>query len=228
VSTDFSLILQNVQQLARLRAGRASNTPKIQLSYLMTKASLSELPQAVELARTLGVDELYATNLDYLVTAAHDDLRAFGCSPLRDEFVRLVEAARERARKIGLAFRAYPLDLEEVAVCEAHPMTILFVSCDGWVSPCSYLALPGQAEIPRGFEGRQVSVPAVRFGNVQDQELTDIWDGPAWREFRRRFAARRMGLAARAVAAVSGDGGSDSKMPPPPEPCRTCYKLLGV
>ena len=228
VSTDFSTILENVRHLARLRAGRGRPTPKIELSFLMTKASLAELPQAVELARTLGADELYATNLDYLVTAAHDELRAFGRSPLRDEFVRIVETARARARAIGLAFRAYPLDLEEVAVCEAHPTTILFVSCDGWAAPCSYLALPGQTEIPRWFEGRQVAVPAMRFGNVQEQALTDIWNSPAWREFRQQFAARRMGLAARAMAALSGGGDSEPRMPPPPEPCRTCYKLLGV
>ncbi len=228
VSTDFSAILENVSHLARLRAEQGRTTPKIEISYLMTKASLGELPEAVELARSLGADELYAINLDYLVTAAHDELRAFGCSPLRDEFVRLVEAARARARAIGLSFRAYPLDLEEVAVCEAHPTAIQFVSCDGWASPCSYLALPGQVEIPRWFEGRQVTVPAMRFGNVQEQELTDIWDSPAWREFRRQFSERRMHLATRALAALSGGGDSDPRMPPPPEPCRTCYKLLGV
>lgn len=227
VASNFSLILENIREFLRLRAERRSRGPKVELSYLMTKTNIAELPQAVELAASLGVDELYAINLDYLVTPTHDELRVFGCPSLRDGFVRTVEEARERARRIGLAFRSYPLDLEEVAICEAHPTKILFISCDGWVSPCTYLSLPGQREIPRWFEGKRVCVPAVRFGSIQDQELMDIWEGAAYREFRERFAERRLGLAARAFATVSGES-TEPKMPAPPEPCRTCYKLYGA
>jgi hypothetical protein len=71
-------------------------------------------------------------------------------------------------------------------------------------------------------------VPAVRFGSIQDQELMDIWEGAAYREFRERFAERRLGLAARAFATVSGGESTEPKMPAPPEPCRTCYKLYGA
>ena len=189
---------------------------------------MAELPQAVELAGSLGVDELYATNLDYLVAPAHQDLTAFGCIALRDEFARIMQESQDRAQRIGLVFRPYPLALEETAVCEAHPTRILFIACDGWVAPCTYLALPGQAQIPRWFEGRQVVVPAVRFGNVRDRDPLDIWNAPAYLEFRQQFSERRLGLAARALAAVSAGGSADSKMPPPPEPCRTCYKLYRI
>jgi len=34
------------------------------------------------------------------------------------------------AKDAGLAFRAYPLDPEEVAVCDANPLKILFISCN--------------------------------------------------------------------------------------------------
>jgi MoaA/NifB/PqqE/SkfB family radical SAM enzyme len=228
VNSDFSLILGNVRQFLGLRAERAASGPKVELSYLMTRTNIEELPQAVDLAGSIGVDELYAINLDYVVAPAHDDLRVFGCSSLRDGFARIVEEARARARRIGLHFRSYPLDLEEVAICEAHPTKILFISCDGWVAPCTYLSLPGQEEIPRWFEGKGVTVPAARFGNVQDRELMDIWEGPAYRAFRERFARRRLGLATQALATVSGSGSDPSRMPPPPEACLTCYKLYGA
>jgi MoaA/NifB/PqqE/SkfB family radical SAM enzyme len=227
VSSDFSVILDNLRQFLGLRAARPATGPKVELSYLMTRTNIAELPQAVTLAGSIGVDELYAINLDYVVAPAHDDLRVFGCPSLRNGFARTVEEARARARQTGLPFRSYPLDLEEVAICEAHPTKILFISCDGWVAPCTYLSLPGQAEIPRWFEGKGVTVPAARFGNVQDRELMDIWESPPYREFRERFARRRLRLATQALAAVSG-GGDPSKMSPPPEPCLTCYKLYGA
>jgi MoaA/NifB/PqqE/SkfB family radical SAM enzyme len=229
VGSDFALILENVRRLLALRAAQEKRRPKVELSYLMTRANVAELPKAVELAASLGVDELYATNLDYVVTRKHDDLKAFGCPPLREAFVRTVAEAREKARRLGLAFRPYPLDPEEVAVCEANPLKILFISCDGWVSPCSYMGLAGRADIPRRFDGRSLAVPRLRFGNVLEQDLLDIWNSAAYRAFREQLARRRLGVAAWAIGSVGGhEEIFERKMPPPPEPCRTCYKLYGV
>ena len=228
VGSDFSLILENVRALVALRAERRSGGPKVELSYLMTQSNIGELPDAVDLAVSLGVDELYATNLDYAVTPAHDQRRVFGRPALREGFSRTADEARGRARRAHLTFRPYPLDLEEVAVCEAHPTKILFVSCDGWVAPCTYLSLPGQREIPRWFEGRQVMVPVPRFGNLQDQDLMEIWEGRALCEFRRRFVQREMVAATGALFAAAGGVDPGADLPPPPEPCVSCYKLYGV
>jgi MoaA/NifB/PqqE/SkfB family radical SAM enzyme len=229
ISSDFSVMLENLRALLKLRAGRASNAPKVELSYLMTKTNIAELPQAVELAASLGVNELYAINLDYVVTSEHDDLRVFGCSPLRDGFVRTVEEARERARRAGLTFRPYPLDPEEVAVCEANPTKILFISCDGWVSPCPYMGLAGRTDIPRYFDGRSLRVPRLRFGNIMDQELMEIWRSPAYRAFRRQFEVRLTEAMALKIGVETGSGNAYQPGPlPPPEPCLTCYKLYGV
>jgi MoaA/NifB/PqqE/SkfB family radical SAM enzyme len=228
VGSDFPLILENVCHLLRLRAGRPRKTPKVEFSYLMTKTNVAELPKAVELATSLGVDELYAINLDYVMTPEHDSLKAFGCPPLREEFGRAVDEAREKAGRAGLAFRAYPLDPEEVAVCEANPAKILFVSADGWVSPCTYMGLAGRSDIPRHFDGRSLAVPRLRFGNVLDQELIEIWESPAYRTFRQQFARRRLAVATRALGTVASEELVESRMPPPPESCRTCSKLYGV
>lgn len=229
VGSDFPLILENVDQLLSLRVARRAKRPKVELSYLMLKANMKELPKAVELAGGLGVDELYAINLDYVVTPRQDELRAFDCPSLREAFDRLVKEAREAARLRGLAFRAYPLETEEVAVCEANPARILFIAADGWVSPCTYVGLTGRGDVPRYFGGQPVTVPGVRFGNVGEQNLMDIWSSPAYRAFRQQFATRRLDVEARALSLVSGGGvGSDWALPPPPEACRTCYKLYGV
>ncbi len=229
VGSDFQAILENVGRLLSMRAGHGRKGPKVEFSYLMTTTNLAELPMAVELAASLGVDELFAINLDYVVTPEHDDLKIFDCPPIREERARTVTEAREKAHRLGINFRAYPLDAEEVAVCEANPIKVLFVSADGWVSPCTYMGLAGRTDIPRYFGGRSLTVPRVRFGNILDQELMDIWNSAAYVQFRRQFLKRRMGVAAWALRAVSGHGEtSELPMPPSPEPCRTCYKLYGL
>jgi MoaA/NifB/PqqE/SkfB family radical SAM enzyme len=143
--------------------------------------------------------------------------------------MRIVDEARILARRAGLAFRPYSLDLEEVAVCEADPMKMLFIAADGWVSPCTYMGLAGRSDIPRCFEGESSAVPRLTFGNILTQDLLEIWDSPGYRAFRQQFMRRRLEVGARALWAVTGEGeGADAEMPPPPEPCRTCYKLYGV
>jgi MoaA/NifB/PqqE/SkfB family radical SAM enzyme len=230
VGSDFPVILENVRRLLTLRAEEETKRPKVEFSYLMTKSNMAELPEAVELAASLGVDELYAINLDYVVAPEHDELKAFACpSPLSEAFVRIVDGACERARRIGLKFRSYPLDLEEVAVCEANPTSILFISCDGWVSPCPYMGLAGRTEIPRRFEGQSLAVSRLRFGNITEQELVEIWKNPAYRAFRRQFEARYNEAMALTIGVETSSG--DAYQPgllSPPEPCLTCYKLYGV
>jgi MoaA/NifB/PqqE/SkfB family radical SAM enzyme len=229
VGSHLPLILENVDQLLSLRAARRAKMPKLELSYLRLTANMDELPKAVELAACLGADELYAINLDYVATPRQDDLRAFDCPALREHFDRLLTEAREAARRRDLAFRAYPLVSDEVAVCEANPARILFIAADGWVSPCSYMGLAGRSDVPRRFRGEPITVPRLRFGNVLDQGLMDIWKSPAYRAFRKQFAARRLGVASRAFRALTGGGECpEREMPPAPEACRTCYKLYGL
>jgi MoaA/NifB/PqqE/SkfB family radical SAM enzyme len=229
VGSDFATILWNVSQLLALRNGRRRVRPKVELFFLMTKMNMSELPEAVDMAASLGADELVATNLDYVVTPEHDDLKAFACPQARGGFARMVEEAREKASRAGLGFRPYPLEPAEVAVCEANPLKILFVACDGWVSPCTYMGLAGRTDIPRYFDGRGIEVPRLRFGNILDQDLLDIWVSPAYRAFRRQFAARMSEARMLALGVgTTGDVPSEPVMLPPPETCRTCYKLYGL
>jgi MoaA/NifB/PqqE/SkfB family radical SAM enzyme len=77
-----------------------------------------------------------------------------------------------------------------VANCEANPLKILFISCDGWVSPCTYMGLAGRTDIPRRFDGQSLIVPRLRFGNVLEQDLLDIWNSPAYRAFREQAETR--------------------------------------
>ena len=227
--SDLAEILWHVGWFLNLRQGRGGGKPKVEVFFLMTTTNVGQLPRVAEMAASLGVDELVATNLDYVVTPEHDALRVFGRPEHRGRFLRVIDEAREQARQAGLAFRVYPLDPEEVAVCEANPLKNLFISCDGWVSPCSYMGLAGRADIPRRFDGRSLAVPRLRFGNVLEQDLLDIWNSAAYRTFREQLARRRLGVAAWAIGSVGGhEEIFERKMPPPPEPCRTCYKLYGV
>lgn len=197
----------------------------LELHYLMMRPNMDDLPPFVRLAASLGADEVVATNLTYAFTPELDALHVFGPS-LDPVHEALVAEAGEEARQLGLKFRAYPLATSEAVVeCDARPTETAFINCRGDVTPCVYLGLPVRAVAPRYFEGVDRPLPPLSFGNVRDGLLT-AWDGPARKKFGAAFASRRAaGYSSLLVSATGGDAGA---LPAPPEPCRHCYKLLGV
>jgi MoaA/NifB/PqqE/SkfB family radical SAM enzyme len=192
----------------------------------MTPGNTAELPQAVELVADLGADELVATNLDYVITPGLDALRAYGEGPPARALGAALEDARAAARRVGIGFRSYPLAFREMAVCDLNPLRILFISADGAVSPCVYTSLVGQTAIPRVFDGRAVEVPVVKFGNLNEQPLAEIWESAAYREFRALFAGRVHGASRMLLGTAAGAAAQENT--PAPEACRTCPKLYGV
>jgi len=226
VGSDFAKLLENVRSFAALRRKLRRTVPRVELFYLMTPANLGELPQAVRLAAELGVDELVATNLDYVITPALEPLRAYsGAAPPQTARAALGEAVAA-AREAGIAFRPYPLQYREMAVCDLNPLKILFVGSDGAVSPCVYTSLAGPRNLPRVFDGRSLETPLVRFGNVNEQSLAEIWERAAYREFRGCFT-RRVAKAGLAMLGSAG-GALSAEDEPPPDACRACPKLYGV
>ena len=224
--SDFAKLVANLRRFVARRAARRSALPKVEIFYLMTPGNLAELPEAVELASRLGVDELVATNLDYVITPELDSLRAYaGAVPARVHRDTMAKA-RLAATRGGVAFRPYPLEPREMAVCDLNPLRILFISADGWVSPCVYTALTEQSEIPRFFEGAPASIPPVRFGNVRDRPLMEIWESADYHAFRQQFARRVLRAKTFSLAAAGADAGAEEETLAP-EPCRTCPKLYG-
>lgn len=224
--SDLAKLTENLRRLLRLRAERQSRLPKVEVFFLMTRTNLAQLPRAVELAAELGADELVATNLDYVITSRLDELRAYSDSPPARAYRDALDEASAAARKTGIAFRPYPLQFREMAVCDLNPLKLLYVSADGSVSPCVYTSLAGLPDMPRVFEGQPLHTPAVSFGNVNERSLMEIWESPAYREFRGRFV-RRVAGAGLAMLGTAAGAAPDEELPAP-EACRTCPKLYGV
>lgn len=226
VGSDLAKLAENVRRFVSARNERGSSAPKVEVFYLMTAANLAELPAAVRLAAGLGADELVATNLDYVMTSGLDALRAYSDAPPARACRAALDEAAAAAREAGIAFRPYRLQFREMAVCDLNPLKILFVACDGSVSPCVYTSAAGLPDLPRVFEGRALETPAVSFGNVNERPLEEIWQSAPYREFRGRFARRVAGAGLALLGAAAG-AASDEE-PPAPEACRTCPKLYGV
>src|SRR4030042_6733918 len=232
----FEQIIDNIRTLSNLKLKMRSKTPKLVLSFLMTKTNIKELPEAVSLAKDLGINEFVATNLDYTPTQAQDDLKVFSCNKQDVDFKNYIETARKRADKLNIPFRVYPLVLEEVVMCEMNPLQIVFISFDGFVSPCVYLNMTKRGLIPRIFCGQQHELQRLCFGNITEKDFVEIWESDAYKNFRKVYQ-NRLNLISRAYSDIGFGMGHIDKIKniekamevalgknQAPEVCKTCYK----
>jgi MoaA/NifB/PqqE/SkfB family radical SAM enzyme len=226
-NSEFEKLCENFENLANLKKQRENDKPWLELHFLMTRANLSEFPSLIELAASLGADEVVATNLTYSPSLALDHMHVFDEEP-RPEDTELIDQAKQNAKRLNIPLRVYPLQTEpQTLVCDADPVSAVYINHRGEVTPCVYLGLTVQGDIPRYYESEFHPFDTISFGNISsglDQSL----HGEERETFISAFDRRNIGGNPLAMFAYMTDQESEAELPLPPTPCRHCYKMLGV
>ena len=223
----FNALVDRIGNLLKAREKAGSQKPWLELHYLMLQENISELPGFVRMAADLGVDEVVATNLSYAPTLSLDKQRTFSTGSAAEPWQECADRARRVAEELGLQARIYPLEMAPTLVCDAQPLTSIFINQLGEVSPCVYLGMARNGQISRYFDGQPAPFKRLSFGHIEDG-LENILQGARRQAFIRPFRARSKAVSAanRFLALIMGD--SELSLPKPPEPCRNCYKLYGI
>jgi len=223
----FSQLCRNFESLANLKKQQGYDRPWLELHFLMTRANLGEFPALVELAARVGADEVVATNLTYSPSLALDGKHVFGENPLTED-IEIIDQARQNAERLNLPLRVYPLQTEpNTLVCDADPVNTVYINHRGEVTPCVYLGLTVEGQIPRYNRGEAHPFDTLSFGNVSTG-LDRALHGSERKTFISAFKRRNVGSNPLAMFAYMNDENSDAELAPPPVPCRHCYKMLGV
>jgi MoaA/NifB/PqqE/SkfB family radical SAM enzyme len=225
--SDFSQLCSNFQSLANLKKQSGCEHPWLELHFLMTRINLKDLPVLVELAASLGADEIVATNLTYSPSLELDKMHVFSEPPLPID-VEIICQAKETAARLKVPLRAYPLQTEpNTLVCDANPVNTIFINHRGEVTPCVYLGLTVLGAVPRYFYGESHPFKTISFGNIQDGLLPAL-HGKEREAFVNQFVRRNMNGAPFAVLNYLSGPSGESEIPAPPMPCQHCYKMLGI
>jgi MoaA/NifB/PqqE/SkfB family radical SAM enzyme len=224
--SDFKQLCRNFRDLADLKIKRGCEKPWLELHFLMTRANLDEFPGLVELASSLGADEVVATNLAYSPSLALDGMGVFGEHPLQKD-LDIISHARGAAERADLPLRVYPLQAEpNTLVCDADPMHSIYINHKGEVSACVYLGLTVQGRIPRYYRRELRPFDPVSFGNVCEG-LDLVLQGKERKEFVEQFKGRNVSSSPLAMFTYMA-GQEVPDLPLPPQPCRCCYKMMGI
>lgn len=212
--SDFEQLTRNMRSLDDIKKSSLSDKPQVQLLFMMTKENMEELPLSIEFAAKVGAHGVVATNLDYVAVPLHNEWKAFSCHKADEAFVEHISEAEERARDKGVSFHAFPIEMKLVPVCSEDPLNSLYISEDGYVSPCVYLTSP-TPEIPRIFCGENSVIPRTSFGNINEQSLFEIWNSHEYVLFRNKYKRRHKRARCEFIDDL-------------PEICKTCYKAYGI
>jgi len=230
----FDQVMANITALRDVKSAQRSKTLKTMMVYVMMRENYGELPAFIDLAYELGVEQVIAKNLDVIVKEGDDDRRLFshsdpegGRADTGDETAAIaaaIAAAERRARGHGIPLRVYALRPQEQPICEHNPLQNLFFNWEGYVSPCITLSYADS----RVFNGKRHFVPCLRFGNINQEPLGEIWARIAYRQFRASYSERVRLARQSTMDMLLGGPGTEGPIPPAPEGCRTCYYLYGV
>ena len=234
------LLLQNaVITLVNVKKLYGQGRPQIAVSYLLTPDTAQELPKAVSWCRSVGVDALSTV---FLTQSGGAVQKALVFLPSKEEAVKY-RFLRIRTN-VSALFGRMKLNLKPfyptvTPVCDKNPLNHIFISANGDVSPCVFLAPPVGDEIVWQHNGADVCQRRLVMGNLRHLTLKEIWETDEYESFREKFRKRKEYYdeeIAKVTYSFSGSCELETAIDkiqnyfvshPAPEQCLACAKLKG-
>ncbi len=205
--------------------------PKMHLVFLMVQDNIQEVLLAPSFAKKQGIDEVVLTNICHCINVWQEKNRVFVWDGAKNPYEEIVKQAEANARKFSIRLKRPSLSAVDVPVCEENPLGNLYISVEGEVSPCVYLYPPLPSPFKRIFCGKGYRIEKVGFGNIFRDSFHAIWSTRNYEEFRNRFIEREKEFKKLYFSLWDSPKIRTSPgnvLPEPPEPCKTCHKILGI
>ena len=230
VNSNLQELLRHIQTFQEIKARNRRTHPRFHIVCLLLKENILEAPSLIRLAKDLGIDEVVLINLIHVTNAWQEQQKVFAGKSM-EGFARILKEAEAKAREWKINLRRPSLSLGEVAVCAENPLSNLYISTEGEVSPCVYLNPPLPSPYKRIFQGTEFQLEKVQFGNLFRQPLEQVWNEARYVEFRNAWEQRKKRVQDLAASLLTRDNirrDERDSLPNAPSPCQTCYKRLGV
>jgi MoaA/NifB/PqqE/SkfB family radical SAM enzyme len=194
----FDRIVRNVTEFTALQREIGATTPKVSLWLTGLKETVDQLPEFVRIAARCGVGEVHLQRLvfdDLGRGMMRGDLSLF--ERTREDEEAAIRAAQELGRSMGVLLDASGATEPGLSLKRAQddkpwstcrrPWSLMYFTAHGRALPCCIAPFSA-----RGYEN-------YTLGDATQQTLREIWNGPAYQEFRKTLV---------------GDE--------PPKPCQGC------
>jgi MoaA/NifB/PqqE/SkfB family radical SAM enzyme len=188
----FRRIVRNVRAFRDLQEREGHAKPQVSAWLTGLKETVEELPAFVRLAAEMGVKEVYLQRLVFFNQSSIGKAR-----PAQALFERMtreqagyLKQAENLARSLGITFSASGaasepgLSLKKTdgsspwSLCR-RPWSLMYFTANGRALPCCIAPFS-----QHGYEN-------YTLGDATQQTLREIWNGPAYREFRAALLSNK-------------------------------------
>jgi MoaA/NifB/PqqE/SkfB family radical SAM enzyme len=224
-------VLHAIRLFQEEKMRQGLHRPKIHLVFLMVKDNISEVPLVPSFAQEAGIEEVVLTNICHTINPWQERQRVFVWESDQSPYEEIVKQAEIKARKLNVRLKKPSLSAIDVPVCEENPLQNLYISVEGEVSPCVYLHPPLTSPFKRIFCEKEHWIEKVSFGNIFRDPFPAVWNRGNYEQFRSRFVEREKTykeLYASLWDSPKMISAKGNVLPHPPEPCKTCHKILGI
>src|SRR3990170_3063389 len=175
---NFRKVIDGLNRVTKLKAQQKSTHPTTLIYYIINHYNFQTINEMVDLAVTTGCDGLYFTPMFNV----RGELTSFMLSPEEGQHLQLALCrARKRLKSLSMShnfnWALSRYKMTDKALWEHLPCYIAWfhvrISTDGRVLPC------GRCN------------DNIYFGNLHENTLQEIWNGPLIREFRRKAFSKK-------------------------------------
>jgi MoaA/NifB/PqqE/SkfB family radical SAM enzyme len=231
VNSHLPEVLAAIRLFQEEQKRRRLSRPKIHLIFLMVKDNVHEVPSVPAFAKEAGVEEVIITNICHTINLWQEKQKVFVWENVKSQYEEIVKQAEVNAQKLNIRLKKPNLTAFNVPVCAENPLRNLYISAEGEVSPCVYLYPPLPSPFKRIFCEKEFRMDKVSFGNIFKEPFSAIWNSGAYQEFRNRFIKREKEYKESYFSLLQNPrlkNFEDNSFSEPPEPCKTCHKILGI
>ncbi len=231
VNSHLSEIQDAIQSFTEEKFRQGTARPRMHLVFLMLKENISEVPLVPVLAKEMGIEEVVFTNICHCINNWQEEQRVFLWEEGQNEYEKIVKQAEAKGRELKIRVKRPSLSAFDAPLCSENPLTNLYISVDGAVSPCVYLYPPLASPFKRIFHGKEYGVEKVSFGNIFGEPFPEIWRRRSYNQFRNCFIQREEKFKEAYLSLLDNPKSRNLKkieLSEPPESCKNCHKILGV
>jgi MoaA/NifB/PqqE/SkfB family radical SAM enzyme len=181
----FGRIIRNLRAFRKLQDREGLTRPQVSLWLTGLRETVKELPAFVKLAADIGVKEVYLQRLVFFAASAIGKARPDQAlfEQLTQEEALYLTQAEDLARSLGVTFSASGAatepglslkgsgDASPWSLCR-RPWSLMYFTANGRALPCCIAPFS-----QHGYDN-------YTLGDAKQQSLQEIWNGPAYRNFR--------------------------------------------
>lgn len=183
LGSNFNRVIENIKTFINLKKELNRKNPALALEFVVTTQNIHELSAYIDLAKDIGIGKIVVS---HVIVFAEDHENEALYNHNHPRHPQIWNEAISKAGSLEIDLVLPSLQAVEDSNCRFRPWECFFVSWNGDVKPCcTYLH-----SAPLLYKGKKVIVPAVNFGNVNEENVLKLWYLPNYIKFRERIARR--------------------------------------